>query len=46
MKSKYCSFHAGFLIDPNPKLLGKSFDNIKITDRNKALKILKIVCFY
>ena len=41
MKSKFCSFHAGFLIDPNPKLLGKNFDNIKITDRNKALEIFK-----
>ncbi len=41
MNSKYYSFHAGFLIDPSPKLLGKEFNMIKITDRNTALKIFK-----
>ncbi len=41
MKSKYYSFHAGFLIDPSPKLLGKQFNIIEITDRNEALKIFK-----
>ena len=41
MNSKYYSFHAGFLIDPSPKLLGREFNIIKITDRKVALKIFK-----
>ena len=41
IKSKYYSFHAGFLIDPSPKLLGREFKKINITNRKTALKIFK-----
>ena len=36
----YYSFHAGFLIDPNPKELGK-----KITSQKKMMKILRLKFF-
>ena len=41
----YYSFHAGFLIDPNPKELGKKISNQKKNDENLATKIfLDRVC--
>jgi len=47
---EYYSFHAGFRLDPNFKLLGKKFKKIKITNREECLKnftkqVLKISNF-
>lgn len=39
LKSKYFSFHAGFLLDPNPKELGKTLKKIKLQPRKEALEI-------
>ncbi len=35
----YYSFHAGFLLDPKPNMLGKNFHKIKIISRKEAIKI-------
>ena len=37
--SKFYSFHAGFLLDPSPKLLGKKFGKIRLYDKNLSIKI-------
>ena len=39
VNSKYYSFHAGFLIDPKVKELGKTISNSFILDRNSAMDI-------
>lgn len=33
------SFHAGFLVDPKPKELGKVFQNVDLVDRSLALSL-------
>ena len=38
LKSRYFSFHAGFLLDPNPKNLGKTLEKIKLQPRKKTFE--------
>jgi sugar phosphate isomerase/epimerase len=39
ISAKYYSFHAGFLLDPKPNLLGKRLEKIRITNRDQAIHI-------
>ena len=39
LEGNYYSFHAGFLIDPQPKELGKKFKKRKINNKQEAIKI-------
>lgn len=41
IKSKYYSFHAGFLLDPQVDKLGKKFDLLKLQKRDECLKNFK-----
>ena len=41
INSKYYSFHAGFLLDPEVDRLGKKFDISKLQDRKKSLQNFK-----
>jgi len=41
IKSKYYSFHAGFLLDPQVDKLGKKFDLLKLQNRNECIKKFK-----
>ncbi len=44
LKIKYYSFHAGFLIDPKIKMLGKKIKKVKLQNRKKTLnKFIKRV---
>jgi sugar phosphate isomerase/epimerase len=50
LDGEYYSFHAGFRVDPNFKLLGQNFKKIDMMDREKCLKnfsqqVLKISKF-
>ena len=38
LKSRYFSFHAGFLLDPNPKHLGKTLEKTKLQPRKKIFE--------
>jgi sugar phosphate isomerase/epimerase len=40
-KNKYCSFHAGFRIDPKNNELGKQMQNQKKIDREKSFYLFK-----
>ncbi len=39
LNSKYFSFHAGFLFNPNIKDLGKKFAKVKLQNRKKSIKL-------
>jgi sugar phosphate isomerase/epimerase len=39
LKSKYFSFHAGFIFDPNTKDLGKKFNDVRLQDRKKTINL-------
>ena len=39
LNSKYFSFHAGFLFNPNIKDLGKKFAKVKLQNRKKTLEL-------
>jgi len=39
LDSKYFSFHAGFLFNPNIKDLGKKFTKVKLQNRKKSIKL-------
>jgi sugar phosphate isomerase/epimerase len=38
INSKFFSFHVGFLFDPNPNYLGKTFSRLRLDNKSEAMK--------